>query len=100
LIPSAEIKITASGDSPQNAGSDAGVWIMPLTNRSTIGLSYEQDFRQNETLKAICDQRITYIYVSDTDQSFSTEQLEQKLDWYGVILILPKARIYQVLGCA
>lgn len=100
LIPSAEIKIAPSGDSPQNSGSDAGVWIAPLIGRSTISLPYNLDFGQTDTLNKICDRKIVYIYAGSTDQSFSSEPLEQKPDWYEMRLFLPNAKVYQVLGCA
>ena len=100
LIPSAEIKIAPAGDSPQNAGSDAGVWIAPLIGRSTISLPYNLDFGQTDSLNKICDRKIAYIYAGSTDQSFMPEQLEQKPDWYEIRLFLPNAKVYQVLGCA
>jgi hypothetical protein len=100
LIPSSEINIAPSGDSPQNAGSDAGVWIAPLTRRTTISQPYMLDFSQADTLEAICTQKITHVYTGSTGESFRVELLEQKPGWYETILSLLDARVYRVTGCA
>ncbi len=99
LISSAEIKITPFGQSPQNAGSDAGAWIAGLTDRATINLPYTIDFRETGILNRICGQEITHIYVGNSSQSFNPEILEQKPDWYKILLFLPNAKVYQVVGC-
>jgi len=100
LIPSSEIKITPSGDPPQNAGSDAGVWIAPLTGRTTVSVPYQLDFSQMLVWQDICSQKITHVFIGGTAESFNTELLGVKPAWYETVLIRPNARVYRVAGCA
>ena len=98
-ISSAELKITASSQNPQIAGSDAGVWIMPLTDRHTLLLPHITDFNSPDTLKFVCKEGISDIYVGSMAQSFNRKSIEEKPGWYKNILFLPEAQIYQVTGC-
>lgn len=99
LISSGEMLLTTSLPAVQNAGSDAGVWITPLTGRPTFSLPYYVDFGSPATLAAICQHSANEIYIGGTGQSFNATSLDQKPAWYRLILFLPRARVYQVLGC-
>ncbi len=98
-ISSTELRITASSRNPQTAGSDAGVWITPLTNRPTFLLPFSTDFSRSDTLSFLCKHEISNIYVDDKPQSFNRASVEEKPDWYKNILFLPGAQIFQVTGC-
>ncbi len=99
LISSSEIRISPSGQSPQNTGADAGIWIAPLIDRPTVSLPYPSDFRQVDVLNRLCEQKITHIYAGSTNQSFNLEFLSARPDWYKNLLYLPDAQVYQVNGC-
>ncbi len=98
-ISSTELRITASSQNPQVAGSDAGVWITPLTNRPTFLLPYSTDFSRVDTLNFLCEQGISDIYIGNKTQSFNRGLVEEEPNWYKNILFLPETQIFQVIGC-
>ncbi len=98
-ISSTELRITASSEHPQTAGSDAGVWITPLVNRPTFLLPFSTDFTRSDTLSFLCEHGISDIYIGNKDQSFNRALVEEKPDWYRNLLFLPGAQIFRVIGC-
>ncbi len=40
-----------------------------------------------------------HIYAGGGKQSFDKERLVNRLDWYEILLRLPKTQIYRVVGC-
>jgi hypothetical protein len=98
-ISSTELKVIVS-DSPQGAsGGDAGIWIAPLTDRTTILLPYQSDFSQRATFNALCKRRAGYLYVGEIGTTFNNGILSEYPDWYRILLSMPKTKIYQVTGC-
>lgn len=81
------------------SGADAGVWITPLTGRTTILLSNLSDFEQETTLKQICELGIGYLFVGERGQPFNSAALLSRPAWYAPLLSMPKTTIYEVTGC-
>jgi hypothetical protein len=100
LISSTELKVLAT-DSPQGAaGADAGIWITPLTGRVTISFPYQSDFSQQAIFDTLCQQRAEYLYVGDIGATFNNGLLSAYPDRYRILLSMPRAKVYQVIGCA
>lgn len=99
LISSTKMNVLPTGPSPYPVGTDAGIWIPTLMNKTTTFMSFEIDFQSPDTLEQLCQQQIGYVYIGGTDQSFNDTQLISKRDWYDAVLTLPKAQLYQVAGC-
>ena len=97
-IASANLSLTSS-TSMLATGTDAGIWVTPLTGRLTLSLPYFVDFSQSDVHNYLCEKKVTDIYIGGTQQSFESGRLLGRPDWYGVIFTLPKAQIVRVLGC-
>jgi hypothetical protein len=107
LPPDARIAISSTElhvldtNAPQGAaGGDAGAWITPLTNRVTIPLPYQSDFSQQAIFDALCRLRTGYLYVGEAGASFNSGLLTAYPDRYQILLSMPRAKVYQVTGCA
>lgn len=84
---------------PLAAGTDAGVWITPMTGRPTTSLPYSIDFGTVAARHQLCGSGVDDVYVSADPYSFSPASLEAHPGWYAPELALPGARIYRVVGC-
>jgi hypothetical protein len=51
------------------------------------------------TLAGIFQRGVMHIYAGGGKQSFDKERLVNRLDWYEILLRLPKTQIYRVVGC-
>ncbi|MBI5962420.1 MAG: hypothetical protein HY863_03000 [Chloroflexi bacterium] len=96
-IASADLRLNAFGTPMQSAGTDAGIWIAPLTQRATLPLTYLTDFTTQSTHDLLCDQQVTHIYIGAMPQSFNL--VETNPEWYETIFVLSKTQIVQVTGC-
>jgi hypothetical protein len=97
LIASTELRVL---DTPQGAaGSDAGIWITPLTGRKTIPWPFQSDFSQQATYDWLCQMGLGYIYIGEIGATFDNESLSSQPDWYKVLLSMPRTKIYQLSGC-
>jgi hypothetical protein len=99
LISASDFRFSISPPPLQTMASDAGGWILPLTGRHTLSLLYGTDFARSDTLEAICDQGVGDIYIGSTGQSFNAGSLNERPDWYKMVLFLPQAKVYRVTGC-
>jgi hypothetical protein len=98
-ISSTELRVIDS-DSPQGAaGGDAGIWIQPLTDRVTVLMPYQSDFSQRATFHTLCRKGAGYLYVGEIGTTFNNGLLTGNPDWYRVLLSMPTAKLYQVIGC-
>jgi hypothetical protein len=99
LIASTEMRVIVS-DSPQGAaGADAGTWITPLTDRVTLTLPYQSDFGQQSVFEAVCRTKARYLYVGELGANFDDSKITQYPDRYKVLLAMPKAKVYELVGC-
>ena len=99
LISAVELRVLASDSFQGYVGGDAGIWITPLTDRSTIPLLNYSDFGQQTTLNTLCDMNADYLYIGEIGQTFDDSQLSIHPEWYKALLSMPKAKVYQVIGC-
>jgi hypothetical protein len=107
LPPSARIAISSTElhvldtNAPHGAaGGDAGAWITPLTDRVTIPLPYQSDFSQQTIFDTLCKFGASYLYVGEIGASFNSGAISAYPDRYRILLSMPKAKVYQVTGCA
>ena len=99
LIASTEMRVIVS-DSPQGAaGADAGTWITPLTDRVTLTLPYQSDFGEQSVFEAVCRTKARYLYVGELGANFDASKIAQYPDRYRVLLAMPKAKVYEIVGC-
>ena len=99
LISTAELILLPSASSQGTVGADAGIWIPALINRQTLSMPYNSDLGLRETLDILCQREINYIYVGEIGQTFDGAQIRANPAWYNALLSLPKAGVYQVIGC-
>ena len=99
LTSSTEMRVMATDSFQGAVGGDAGIWINPLTNRATIPLPYFSDFSQQTTLDSLCSLGVTHIYVGETGLTFDDTKITSHPEWYQILLSMPEAKVYQVIGC-
>jgi hypothetical protein len=97
LISSTDLNVLPTTAYQGSAGGDAGTWITPLINRTTVFMPFNTDFSQPQTLDAICQSQVEYVYVGKTGSSFNDSVMNA--DVYKSLFSLPKAKVYQVMGC-
>jgi hypothetical protein len=98
-IASADLSLNAFGAPMSGTGTDAGIWVAPLTSRMTLALPASTDFISQSTHDLLCQQQVTHIYVGGLPRSFDPDFADAKPAWYKSIFSLPNARIVQILGC-
>ena len=98
-IASTDLSLNAFGAPMSGTGTDAGIWVAPLTGRMTLALPASTDFIAQNTHDLLCQQQVTHIYVGGLPRSFDPGFADAKPAWYKTIFSLPKARIVQTLGC-
>jgi hypothetical protein len=99
LIAAFEAVVFESNQSAGYAGSDAGIWIMPLIRRNVLSVPYQTDFSTQGALNEICKGAARYVYAGETAQSFNIKQFEDKPEWFARLYALSKIRVYKVIGC-
>ena len=107
LPPDARIAISSTElhvlDTPAPQGAafgDAGAWITPLTDRVTIPVPYQSDFSQQAIFDSLCRQSTGYLFVGEVGTSFNDGLITAYPDRYRILLAMPKAKVYQLTGCA
>lgn len=92
--------ISVFTDGRQRFGTDAGIWIYPLTGIGTNMLAYDTNWDAPKTLDLLCQIGApqTYLYVGGTRFGFTAEEL-RKQDWLSLVFQANSAQIYQVTGC-
>jgi hypothetical protein len=97
LVASADFDL--GGQTMRGAGTDAGLWVTPLTGRTAVPFSYFSDFGQDGIHDQLCFENISHIYAGGRKMSFIAAVLQSKPDWYGTVLSLSNTQIFQVYGC-
>ena len=98
-IASADLSLNAFGAPMLGTGTDAGIWVAPLTRRMILTLPYSTDFIAKRTHNLLCQQQVTHIYVGGLPRSFKSSFADAQPAWYKTIFFLPNAHIVQILGC-
>ena len=96
-VASSDLVLNSSGTPMQSTGTDAGIWIEPLTGRISTPISYFTDFSAQSTHDFLCNQQVKYIYDSGMPQGFIFT--ETKMEWYETIFSASNIEIIQVNGC-
>ena len=99
LISAVELRVLASESLQGYVGADAGIWITPLTDRYTIPAVSHSDFSQQTTLNSLCEMKASHLYIGETGQTFDDSQISVHDEWYKILLSMPKAKVYQIIGC-
>ncbi len=97
LISSTELNVLPTDAYQGSAGGDAGTWINPLIGRTTIFMPFTTDFNQGQTLDAICQSQVGHVYVGKTGWAFNDSGMNP--DFYKIVFSMPKAKVYEVIGC-
>ena len=98
-IASTALKVVAEDVVEGDVGTDAGVWVTPLTDRVTILLPNDLDFDQGPVLDMICQKKVQYIFIGEMGQPFDIARLNSRPIWYRPLLSMSRTRVYQVIGC-
>ena len=99
LISAVELRVLASDSFQGYVGGDAGIWVTPLTDRPTIPLLSYSDFSQQAVLASLCEMKASHLYIGETGQTFDDSQISIQPQWYEILLSMPKAKVYKVVGC-
>ncbi len=99
LTSSTDLNVLPTNQYQGSAGGDAGTWITPLTGRPVSLLPFNTDFSQGTTLETLCERQVHFIYVGKTGWFFNNAPMNAQPDKYKILLDLPKAKIYEVIGC-
>jgi hypothetical protein len=99
LISSTQLMFMATEAFQGAVGSDAGIWVQPLTGRTMFAMPYTSDFSQPAMLEALCKSGVTHIYVGEQGLTFDDSTIAPYMDWYKALLSMPKVKIYEVIGC-
>ncbi|MEW6287412.1 MAG: hypothetical protein AB1509_14410 [Chloroflexota bacterium] len=98
-IAAGELKVTVSENSAGYAGTDAGVWITPLTGRETLLYPLHWNFDHAQLFDFLCREKVRYIFVGETGLSFDRDGFNARPQWYRPLLSMPKTAVYEVTGC-
>lgn len=98
-ISTADLRFVPPPYPSEFAPTDAGAWISALTGRQASRLPFWTDFTSPSTLELLCARGVTDIYLGGQQQSFEAGSLNAKREWYTIILNLPGATLYRVIGC-
>ncbi|MBI5297732.1 MAG: hypothetical protein HY869_19820 [Chloroflexi bacterium] len=99
IILIARADYSLGGATLYGMGTDAGMWITPLTGHVTPALPYATDFSQFDSYRRLCWGEVSYVYVGNRDVSFNLTGLQSNPAWYRSTFSLPTVTIIQVLGC-
>jgi hypothetical protein len=81
-------------------GTDAGIWIEPLTNSAVNKLPFNTNWASDEIFQEVCSNGDTeiYIYASSRQYSFPKSQLE-KQTWLAPVFQSNNVMIFKVGSC-
>jgi len=98
-IASTVLKVVVDDIVEGDIGTDAGVWVTPLTGRVTILLPNDLDFDQGAVLELVCQKNVQYIFVGELGQPFNMMRLNSRPIWYRPLLSISKTGVYEMIGC-
>jgi hypothetical protein len=93
--------ISTFNENGQIIGTDAGIWIYPLTGRNTNKLRYDTNWDSVEEMKNIClsSANDIYIYMGGGRYSFYNSQLASG-KWTSPVYTNGGSVLYQPIGCS
>lgn len=92
--------IASFQDDSQRFGTDAGIWLHPLTRVGVNMLPYDMDWDAPATRQQICQfgSAQTYLYAGAGQFSFPKDDLAGQ-DWLQAVFQAGQVQIYRVNGC-
>jgi len=98
-ISSTQLSVTALNEFEGVSGSDAGIWIHPLTGLKTYPIPFDNDFDQTSTLDFLCAEHVTHVYAGGVGISFDRTKIDLRPKWYTPLLTISRTGVYEVTGC-
>jgi len=98
-IASTTLKVMISESHEGDVGADAGIWITPLTGRTTVLVPSNLDFSQRAAVDYLCRAGVSHLFVGEVGQVFDRGLLNSRPEWYRPLLSMPKTGVYEVTGC-
>lgn len=98
-IASTALKVMASESHEGDVGADAGIWVTPLTGRTTVLLPSNLDFSQRAAVDHLCQAGVSHLFLGEVGQLFDRERLNSHPEWYRPLLSMPRTGVYEVTGC-
>jgi hypothetical protein len=94
------ILIPSFRDQGKTYGTDAGIWVEPLTNSAVNKLPFNTNWASDEIFREVCSNgnTETYIYASSRQYSFPKSQLE-KQTWLAPVFQSNNVMIFKVSSC-
>jgi len=91
---------TFRDDNDRAYGTDAGIWISPLTMIATNRLPFNTKWNSTDVLNEICSFGIkdAYIYMGGREFSFDNNQLSH-LIWVSPVFRSGEVVVYKISGC-
>jgi len=79
-------------------GSDAGVWVEPLTGFSSQLLPFDFSWFSGQKYSDICSLTPAYLYVGSQPYSFQINAITHP-NWYELVLDQQDTSIYRIIPC-
>lgn len=98
LPPGATVFIAGIEKEDGLIGSDAGVWVTPLTGFSTRMLPYDYPWFSGQKHATICALTSSYLFVSHQPFSFQINAITHP-DWYELLFINTETSVYRIIPC-
>ena len=91
-----QILISVQDVDNQIAGTDAGIWITPLTRIRTVQYLITTNFSDEIIYRRLCGNQIGFIFLGSRNTSFNMTNLEKEGTWYSRLFTLPMASVYRI----
>lgn len=98
-IASTQLKVMTSDVYEGDVGADAGIWLTPLTGRTTVLVPSNLDFSQRAAVDYLCGAGVSHLFVGEAGQAFDRGRLVSRPEWYRPLLSMPRTGVYEVTGC-
>jgi hypothetical protein len=98
-IASTTLKVMASESHEGDVGADAGIWITPLTGRTTVLVPSNLNFSERAAMDYLCRAGVSHLFVGEVGQVFDRGLLNSRPEWYRPLLSMPRTGVYEVMGC-
>jgi hypothetical protein len=99
-LPHTLFIISTFSDGDKMYGTDAGIWITPITKIAANKLLFNAKWNSDDMFSEICraSENDTYIYAGGNKYSFDKTQLSSET-WLKSVFQTGTVEIYQVVGC-
>lgn len=98
-IASTQLKVMTSDVYEGDVGADAGIWLTPLTGRTTVLAPSNLDFSRQSAVDYLCRAGVSHLFLGEVGQAFDRGRLNSRPEWYRPLLSMPRTGVYEVIGC-